>query len=312
MRAVQIERFGGPEELRVVDLPEPEPRDGQVRLRIDACGVNFSDIWHTEDTYGLGTPLPYVPGLEVAGRLDDGRRVVALCPAGGGYAEAVAVDRADTFPIADGLDDVAALAALVQGNTAWHLLRTQCRLREGESVLVHAAAGGVGSLAVQLARVLGAGTIVATASTEEKRALATSLGADVVLDPAGGDLADAVRKVTGGRGVDIALDGVGGETFDASFEALAIGGRLGHYGMAGRQLPRSVNPREMTQRNLTVSAFFLGTWPHLKESTADLMRLFAAGDLRAIAGGTYALENAGEALRALGERRTAGKLVLAP
>src|SRR3981081_348014 len=176
MRAIQIDEFGGPEVLRVADVPVPEPGDGEVLIRVNRAGMNYADTHQRPNDYLPRHDLPLVPGGEVAGvREDTGERVVAMCGLGG-YAEYATASAALTFPIPDGVDDGAALALLIQGLTAWHLYRTSAKLAPGESVVVHAAAGGVGSLAVQLGRPMGAGRVIATASTDEKRALALELG----------------------------------------------------------------------------------------------------------------------------------------
>src|SRR5919107_3374180 len=172
MRAIQVREFGGPEVLELVELPAPEPGAGEVLIRVSRAGINFADTHQRRNEYLAAAELPLVPGTEVAGvREDTGERVVAITGTGG-YAEYATAGEALTVPIPDGVDDGTALALVVQGLTAWHLYRTSGRVGVGESVVVHAAAGGVGSLAVQLGRPMGAGRVIATASTEEKRALA--------------------------------------------------------------------------------------------------------------------------------------------
>src|ERR671925_1014748 len=175
MRAVQIEEFGGPEVLQVVDVPKPEPGDGEVLIEVSRVGMNFADTHQRENSYLARYEVPLILGGEVAGKTEDGRRVVALLGSGG-YAEYAVAHEAAVYPIPDGLDDGAALALLVQGLTAWHLFRTSARLAEGESVVVISGAGGVGSLAVQLAKAFGAGHVIATASSEDKREKALELG----------------------------------------------------------------------------------------------------------------------------------------
>src|SRR5919199_1104351 len=166
MRAIQVQEFGGPEVLRVVELPVPEPRPGEVLIRVTRAGINYADTHQRRNEYLARAELPLIPGTEVAGvREDTGERVVALCGTGG-YAEYATAPEALTVPLPDGLDDGTALALIVQGLTAWHLYRTSARVEEGETVVVHAAAGGVGSLAVQLGRPMGARRGVATASSE--------------------------------------------------------------------------------------------------------------------------------------------------
>ena len=210
---------------------------------VTAAGVNYADTHQTEDSYLAPQRLPLVPGAEFAGTGPDGRRVVGLVGAGG-YAERVAAADVLVWPIPDGVSDGAALAVVLQGVTAWHLLRTSAHLAAGESVVVHAAAGGVGTVAVQLARAWGAGRVIATASSPEKRELALSLGADVAVDPAAEDLTAALREANGGSRVDVVLEMTGGPVFDASLRALAPFGRLVTFGMAARTPPTPVDPAE--------------------------------------------------------------------
>src|SRR4051812_21899983 len=178
MRAIQVQEFGGPEVLRLVDVPTPEPGDGEVLIRVTRAGVNYADTHQRRNEYLAAATLPLIPGAEVAGvREDTGERVVAMCGTGG-YAEYATAPEALTVLVPDGVDDGTALALLLQGLTAWHLYPTSARVQPGEAVVVHAAAGGVGSLAVQLGRAMGAGRVIATASSPEKRELALELGAD--------------------------------------------------------------------------------------------------------------------------------------
>src|SRR5829696_1856952 len=176
MRAIQVTRFGGPEVLEIAELPDPVARPGELLIEVDRAGVNYADTHQAENSYLSRTALPMVPGGEVVGRAADGRRVVALVD-GGGYAERAVARENQVFEVPAGVDDLSALALIVQGATAWILLHRTAPVQPGECVVIHAAAGGVGTLAVQLARLLGAGTVIATASTPEKRALALELGA---------------------------------------------------------------------------------------------------------------------------------------
>ena len=206
VRAIRISEWGGPEVLELVeDAPVPEPGEGQVLVRVSRAGINFADTHARENSYLARYELPLIPGAEVAGVVEStGQRVVALVGTGG-YAEYVAADEATMFPIPDGVSDATALALLLQGLTAWHLYRTSAKLASGESVVVHAAAGGVGSLAVQLGRQMGAGRVIATASSEEKRELARSLGADAAVDVNAEDLAGALIEANGGERVDVGV-----------------------------------------------------------------------------------------------------------
>lgn len=314
MRAVRIEEFGGPEQLQVVEIPQPEPEPGQVLIAVNRAGVNFADTHQVEDTYLAPSTLPLVPGGEVAGVDQDGRRVVALLQ--GGYAEYAVAPEQLTFPVPDAVDDAQALALVLQGTTAWHLLRTSTVLRAGESVVVHAAAGGVGTLAVQLAKSFGAGRVIATASTPEKRQLAVDLGADVAVDPDPDGLRDRLVEANGGRPVDVVLEMVGGAVFAESLRALAPFGRLATYGAASREMPQPVDPVKLMATSRTVAGFWLGHCFRRPEMIAtaldELFALTGSGALRPVIGGEYPLSKVEQAHVDLRARRTVGKLVLDP
>jgi NADPH:quinone reductase len=315
MRAIQITEFGGPEVLRVVDLPDPEPTGGLVPHQVTAAGINYADTHQTEDSYLAKQTLPLVPGAEFVGIAPDGTRVVGLL-AGGGYAERVLAAPELTWPVPDGVSDGAALAVVLQGLTAWHALRTCAHLAPGESVVVHAAAGGVGTIAVQLARALGAGQVIATASSDEKRELALSLGADAAVDPAEPDLVGALRAANDGRRVDVVLEMTGGPVFDASLRALAPFGRLVAYGQASRTPPRPVDPAALMAHSTAVIGFWLAHCfrrpDMLRPQVTELLDMVADGRLRCVVGGTYPLAEAERAHRDLLSRRTTGKLLLDP
>jgi NADPH2:quinone reductase len=321
MRAVQITRFGGPEVLDVVDLPDPVPGEGQQLYAVSTAGVNFADTHQTEDSYLAPQQLPLIPGAEFVGTpARGGQRVVGLLPAGG-YAQVVATHPQLTWAVPDEVTDEQALAVVLQGATAWHLLRTSAHLSPGESVVVIAGAGGVGSLAVQLAKHWGAGRVIATASNPDKRALAEQLGADVTVDPALADddartFATALREANGGQKVDVVLEMTGGKVFDGSLSALAPFGRLVAYGTAGRVPPTQVNPQALMGTSRAVIGFWLAhcfSRPQmLDDAISDLLALVTEGALRPVAGGRYPLTAVREAHQDLLARRTTGKLVLDP
>jgi NADPH2:quinone reductase len=315
MRAIQVEEFGGPEVLRLADVPVPEPGDGEVLIRVTRAGINFADTHQRRNQYLAEARLPLIPGTEVVGvREDTGERVVALTGTGG-YAEYATAPAGLAFPLPDDVDDGTALALLVQGLTAWHLYRTSARVQAGESVVVHAAAGGVGSLAVQLGRPLGAGRVIATASSEEKRALALELGADAAVDAAPGGLAERLVEANLDRRVDVVFEMAGGEVFEQSLEALAPFGRLVVYGNASGEA-NSVQTRRLMRRSATVVGFWLVHClrrPEMvSDALADLFARAARGELRVIVGATYALADAAQAHIDLQGRRTTGKLLLDP
>ena len=310
MRAVQIDEFGGPEVLQVVDVPKPEPGDGEVLIEVSRAGMNFADTHQRENSYLARYEVPLILGGEVAGTTEDGRRVVALLPSGG-YAEYVAAPEATVYPIPDGLDDGAALALLIQGLTAWHLLRTCGRVAPGESVVVISGAGGVGSLAVQLAKPFGAGRVIATASSEEKRALTLELGADAAVD----DLTGSLVEAAGGRRVDVVLEMSGGRIFDQCAEALAPFGRIVAYGIASRE-QNTLETGRLMRKSRTVVGFWLmhclGRRDLVEEPLADLFDRAARGDLKPLVGATYPLSEVRRAHEDLQARRTSGKLLLDP
>src|SRR5919206_3984024 len=262
MRAVQITEFGDLDVLQLADVDTPEPGDGEVLIRVSHAGINFADTHQRENSYLAKFELPLIPGGEVAGvvergagELTEGTRVVAMLRSGG-YAEYAVAPVLTTFPIPDGVDDGTALALLIQGLTAWHLYRTSAKLAEGESVVVVSGAGGVGSLAVQLGKPFGAGRVIATASSEEKRQLALELGADAAVDVTAEDLADRLREANGGQRVDVVLEMAGGRVFDASLEALAPFGRLIAYGIASRE-QNTVSSGALMRRSQAVVGFWL-------------------------------------------------------
>jgi NADPH:quinone reductase len=315
MRAIQQEEFGGPEVLQLVDVPRPEPQEGEVLVRVTRAGLNFADTHQRTNSYLAKATLPLIPGAEVAGvREDTGERVVALCGTGG-YAEYATAPESLTFPISEGLDDGTALAILLQGLTAWHLFRTSARIQPGETVVVHAAAGGVGSLAVQLGHPLGAGRVIATASTEEKRELALELGADAAVDGAPEGLAERLKEANLGRKVDVVFEMAGGQVFEQSMEALAPFGRMVTYGIASGE-PNQVDTGTLMRRTQAVVGFWLmrclGQPSMVDEALADLFGRAARGELRAVVGATYPLAEAARAQEDLAARRTTGKLLLDP
>jgi NADPH2:quinone reductase len=315
MRAIQMTEFGGPEVLTLSELPVPVPRPDEILIKVTRAGLNFADTHTRTNSYVQKATLPLVPGGEVAGiREDTGERVVALVGSGG-YAEYATAPKDLVFPIPDELDDGTALAIIVQGLTAWHLYRTAGRVGEGESVVVHAGAGGVGSLAVQLGHPLGAGRVIATASSAEKRALTLELGADVAVDPAAEGLTERLIEANGGQPVDVVFEMSGGEVFDASYRALAPFGRIVAYGIATNQA-NEVSTGSLLRHSRSVVGFYLFHCLQrpgmFSDALGELFARAARGELKAIVGGTYPLEEAAQAQIDLRERRTTGKLLLDP
>src|SRR5215213_5249820 len=321
MRAVQITRFGGPEVLDIVDVPAPTPGPGQQLYDVSTAGVNYADTHQIENSYLAAQELPLVPGAEFVGTpVGGGRPVVGLLD-GGGYAEKVIAHDFLTWAVHDGVSDEQALAVVLQGATAWQLLRTSTHMAEGESVVVIAGAGGVGSLAVQLAKQWGAGRVIATASSAEKRALCEELGADATVDPALAEddpkaFTAALREANGGKRVDIVLEMTGGKVFDGAMSALAPFGRLAAYGMAGRVPPKPVQPPSLMGTSRAVIGFWLAhcmARPAMMDAAMnDLLPMVAEGALKPVVGPRYPLADVRKAHEDLLARRSTGKLVLDP
>jgi NADPH2:quinone reductase len=314
MKAIQITEFGGPEVMQLVDLPDPIAGPDQVLINVSAIGLNFADTVQIRNQYVTQQKLPLIPGLEVVGTTSEGKRVLASISEGA-YAQKVVAHKSAAMEIPEGVSDEAALAMLVQGTTAWHILKTFGHLVSGESVVVHAGAGGVGSVAIQLAKMWGA-RVIAVTSSDEKSALAKSLGADVTVDAKSANLAQAMLDANNGKPVDLVLEMVGGKTFDASLEVLAPFGRVIVYGMASGEMATPVNSISLLGSNKTITGFWLGHCFGKKELLDDVIAqlfiLIKNGKLKPIIGATFPLSKAGDAHRAIVGRGTTGKITLDP
>jgi NADPH2:quinone reductase len=268
----------------------------------------------TRDDYLAAQELPLIPGGEIAGRTPDGRRVAALL-LNGGYAQKVAVNERVLVPVPDEVSDDEAAALLLQGLTARSLLRISGRLQEGESVVVQAAAGGTGSLAVQLAKRMGAGRVIGLASSEDKRELARRLGADVAIDSRSDDLEAAILEANDGEPVDVVLEMSGGASFEACLGALAPFGRLVTYGLASRE-PVSVRNADLMRTSRAVVGFWLvhlfGRPQELRDGIAELLAAVAGKELEVVIGDVYPLSEVRRAHEDIAARRTHGKLLLDP
>ena len=314
MKAIQIEEFGGPETLRHVELPDPTPGEGQVVVDVARSGINFADTHATRNDYLAEQSLPLVPGAEISGRTPDGRRVAAILGSGA-YAEKAVVPEALLVPVPDEVSDDQAAALLLQGLTAIGLVRHCARLQEGETVVIEAAAGGTGSLSVQIAKAAGA-KVIGLASSEDKRALVERLGADATVDSRSEDLGTprSARPTTGER-VDAVLHMSGGDAFDAELGILAPLGRMVVFGIASRE-QREVSTANLLRGSKAVIGFWLVHLVARQELVApmigELLGSVAAGDLEVTIGDVYPLTEAARAHEDLIARRTSGKLLLDP
>ena len=314
MKAIQITKFGGPDVLEFVDIADPIPSETDELIDVSCIGINYADTHQTENSYLSKQELQLIPGLEVVGKTQTGRRVLAGATTGG-YAQKALAPKAMCIDIPDSVSDEQAIAMLVQGTTAWHILKTMAHVQPGETVVIQAAAGGVGSLAIQLAKMWGA-KVIAVTSTDAKNELAKTLGADAVVDANSSDLAGAMLAANGGKRVNIVLEMVGGKTFDASLEVLAPFGRLITYGMASRTAPTAIHPGLLMGGTKTVAGFWLSHCFGKKELMGDvlseLFALIVAKKLHPVIGATYGLSEAKKAHEAMLARQTTGKVTLDP
>lgn len=313
MRAVQITEFGGPEVLEVVELPDPVPAADEVLVEVARAGMNFADTHQRHNDYLAKAELPLIPGAEVSGRTGGGRRVAAIITSGG-YAERVAVPESSLVRVPDEVSDDQAAAILLQGLTAWALLRVSARLRAGETVVIEAAAGGTGSLAVQLAKAAGA-RVIGLASTPAKRELVERLGADVAVDSRAKDMTGVLLGANGGDPVDVVLQMSGGEAFEQQMAALAPFGRMISFGIASRE-PNLIKSQKLMRSSRSVVGFWivhlLQRPDLLREGIEELLGAVASGKLEVVIGGVFRLSDVARAQIELAERRTQGKLLLDP
>ena len=322
MRAIQITQTGGPEVLALRELPTPTPGPGEALIQIEACGVNFIDVYQREGRYAV--PLPFIPGQEAAGMVialgPDVTAVkvgdrVAWCHVMGAYAEYAVAPISKLIAIPDGISTRQAAAAMLQGMTAHYLAHSTYAIQRGDDVLIHAGAGGVGLLLIQMAKHRGA-RVLTTVSTEEKAALARKAGADEVILYTSEDFVARVRDLTGGRGLPVVYDSVGKTTFDGSLACLRPRGVMVLYGGSSGAVP----PFDLIQLSTKGSLFV--TRPTLKDYTAtrqdlelragDVLRWVVEGNLKLRLEHSYSLAEAEQAHRDLEARKTTGKVLLIP
>lgn len=325
MKQIKVNEFGGPEKLILHDVPMPSAGGGQIVIKVEASGVNFSDGMQRRNQYVFPVSLPYLPGFEVAGIVTElgkgvenisvGDRVVAMLPNGGGYAQYAVTASYLAAVIPPPISAQESLALQVQGLTAYLMLKDGAKLQAGQTVLIHAAAGGVGTLLVQIAKQMGAGKIIATASNLEKLAIAKSLGADELINYTASDWAQKVKDATGGKGVDLIIDSTGGEILRNSFSCLAPFGRLINFGNPTGG-STSIEAFTLVNNNHILQGFGLASYfekPDLmQEAYQYLFSQVATGKLKVHVGQTFALADAAEAHKQMENRKTTGKTALIP
>src|SRR6478672_4644841 len=313
MKAIQIDEFGGPEVLDYRDVPDPSPKLAEIVVNVKRSGINFADTHASRNDYLAEQTLPLIPGAEIAGQTNDGRRVVALLGSGG-YAEKVAIPQAQLIELPEGVEYDQAAGGLLQGLTAMALVHRCARIEPGETIVVEAAAGGTGTLSVQLAKRAGA-KVIGLASNEEKRELVRSLGAEATVDSRAENLGEAIREANGGKRVDAVLHMSGGKAFDEELGILAPLGRMVVFGIASRE-QRDVSTAALLRGSKTVVGFWLVHLLARRDLVApmigELLAAVAAGELTVTIGGVYPLTEAARAHEDLTARRTSGKLLLDP
>ena len=322
MKAIRVQHTGGPEVLEVVDVPVPQPKAGEALIKVKIAGVNSIDAQFRDGR--LRTPLPFIPGQEGAGVVTAIGRQGKILKVGdrvawsgtlGSYAEFVAVPEEHLVPIPSSISDEQAVAAMVHGLTAHYLVNDAHKLKAGETALVHAAAGAVGLLLVQMARALGA-RVIGTVSSEEKATLAREYGADDVVVFTKQDFESEVKRLTAGKGVDVVYDGVGKDTFDKNLNVMRLRGMLVLYGMSSGAVP-PVDPAKLSEKGSlymarTTLAHFTATREELLARSSALFGLISEGKLKLLIAKQYPLAEAPQAHRDLESRKILGKLLLVP
>jgi NADPH2:quinone reductase len=324
MKTIRIHETGGPEVMQLDEIEVPKPGQGEVLVKVAVAGVNFTDIMQRQGVYMSRADrqqTPFILGVEIAGTVVAtgpdvttpaiGTRVISLVR--GGYAEYAVADVREVVAIPDSLDFTHAIAFLVQGITAYQLLQDATHLEPGESVLIHSAAGGVGTLAVQIAKAHGAGKVIATTGSRDKGELARSLGADVIVDYRQDNWVEEVRAATDGKGVDVILEAVGGEIAEQSIACLGPFGRMAIYGVASTRFA-SFAGTQLMHDNQAIVGYWLTTWLQRREKVAkaqsELIRLASENRLHPVVRNVFPLAKAAEAHQAIMTRNTVGKVVL--
>jgi NADPH2:quinone reductase len=324
MRAIRVERWMDPADLCVSEIPEPTAGPGALQIEVRAAGCNFFDTLIVQGKYQVKPDFPFTPGGEIAGvvkQVGEGVEdfavgdLVLAWTRTGGFAEAAVVPASDAYRMPDGMSFEEGAAFPIIYPTSYAALVFRANLQAGETLLVHAAAGGVGSSAVQIGKALGA-RVIATAGGDEKVAIVRKNGADEVIDYRLGDFVDRVREFTDGRGADVIYDSVGGDVFDRSLKCIAWNGRLIVVGFAGGRIPE-VKVNRILLKNIAVTGIHWGGYPEheperVTETFDGLFALYREGKIKPLIYGTYPLEALPNALGDLVSRKTHGKLIITP
>lgn len=322
MKAIRVQRTGGPEVMEFVEVPTPQPKPNEALVKVAVAGVNSIDRQFRDGS--LRTPLPFIPGQEGAGVVTDVGAQTKLVRVGdrvawsgtlGSYAEYVASPEGHLVPIPARISNEQAAAVMMHGLTAHYLVKDAHKLKSGETALVHAAAGGVGLLVVQLAHAVGA-RVIGTVSSDEKGELAREAGADEVIVFTKQDFETEVKRLTGGKGVDVVYDGVGKATFEKNLNVMRMRGMLVLYGMSSGPVP-PVDPAKLSEKGSlymarTTLAHFTATREELIARTSALFAMIDSGSLKVLIAKKYQLAEAADAHRELESRHLAGKLLLVP
>ncbi len=322
MRAIRVEAFGGPEAARLAEVPSPQPGPDEVRIRVRAAGVNFADTLMVRGRYQATPPLPFTPGMEVAGDVVEaganirwfkpGDRAIAVLDHGA-FAEEVLAHHSRLMQMPQGMSYEAAAASPIVYGTSHVALTHRTKLLPGETLLVHGAAGGAGLSAVEIGKALGA-TVIGVASTPEKRRVVAEYGADHVLDPAAEAIHERVRALTGGAGANVIYDPVGGDAFNASLRCAAFEARIIIVGFAGGKIQR-IPANILLVKNISAIGYYWGAYAThriqvLRDSFTQLKGMYEAGRLKPLVGATFPLEQTPAALASLSDRRAIGKTVI--
>ncbi len=326
MKQVQFSQYGTPDVLKLIETDIPQPKMGEVLIKIQAIGVNYSDTLRRRDKYFQATPLSYILGSEAVGKIVSigegvsepyviGTTVLAILPFGGGYAEYVSAIAQYCVPLPPNIDAKTATAIFVQGSTAQLMISQVAQNLKDKTVLINAAAGGVGSILVQLAKLNGA-KVIAASSSDDKLNIAKVNGADAIINYSNPNWSEKVKQANDGKGVDIAFEMVGGQVYNETIKSLAQGGQLIIYGCASG-LQGNVHPEYFVDENISQSgfnlAFYINTkMPVWQEALGTIIGLIAQGQLKISTPKTFALKDVAEAHRQIEARETTGKVVLIP